>query len=91
MLSAVIRYFIPYRNTNNHPLLLPVALEEAMVVNAILGSTVIREWKLVLDFDPPLIRSTILKETFDVVYEPTRRTSTQLTPSHMDPTSASIA
>ena len=91
MLSAGIRYFTPCRNTNNQPLLFPVALGEAMVVNTILGNTVIREWKLVLDFDPPLIKSTTLKEKFDVVYERTRRTSTQLTHSHMDPTSASIA
>ena len=62
-----------------------------MTVNTILGNTLIRGCKLVLDFDPPLIKSTILKETFDVVYESTRRTSTQLTPSQMDPTSASTA
>ena len=91
MLSAVIRYFTPYRNANNQPLLLPVALGEVMAVNTILGNTVIREWTLVLDFDPPLIKSTILKETFDVVYEPTRRISTKLIPSYMDPTPASIA
>ena len=45
MLSAVIRYFTPYRNANNQPLLLPVALGEVMAVNTILGNTVIREWK----------------------------------------------
>ena len=43
MLSIVIRYFTPYRNTNNQPLLLPVVLGEAMTVNTILGNTVIRE------------------------------------------------
>ena len=43
MLSAVIRYFTSYRNTNNQPLLLPVVLGEAMTVNTILGNTVIRE------------------------------------------------
>ena len=83
MLYAVIRYFTPYRNANNQSLLLPVILGEAMAVNTIVGNIVIREWKLVLDFDPPLINSTILKETFDVVYEPTRRRSTQLPSSHM--------
>ena len=62
-----------------------------MTVNTILGNTVIREYKLVLDFDPPLIKSTIIKEIFDVVYAPSRRTSAQLTPSHMDRTSTSIA
>ena len=91
MLYAVIRYFTPYRNVNNQSLLLPVALGELMVVNTILGNTVIREWKLVLDFDPPLIKSTILKKKFDIVYEPTRRRSTQLPSSHMGPTSESIA
>ena len=91
MLSAVIRYFTPYRNANNQPLLLPVALGEAMAVNTILGNTLIREWKLVLDYDSPPIKSTILKETFDIVYESTRRSSTQLTPSQIDPTSASTA
>ena len=91
MLSAVIRYFTPYHNANNQPLLLPVALGETMAVNTILSNIVIRKWKLVLNFDPILIKSTIPKEMFDVVYESTRRTSTQLTPSRMDPTSASIA
>ena len=90
MLSAVIRYFTPYRNANNQSLLLPVVLGETMVGNTILSNTVIRKWKLVLYFDPPLIKSTILKETFDVVYKPTKKTSTRLTPSRMDPTSASI-
>ena len=85
------RYFTPYRNANNQPLLLPVALGEAMAVNTILGNTLIREWKLVLDYDPPLIKSKLLKETFDVVYESTKRSSTQLTPSQMDPTSTSTA
>ena len=60
MLSAVIRYFTPYRNANNQPLLLPVALGKAMAVNTISGNTMIREWELVLDFDPPLIKNIIL-------------------------------
>ena len=60
MLSAVIKYFTPYRNANNQPLLLPVALGKAMAVNTISGNTMIREWELVLDFDPSLIKNTIL-------------------------------
>ena len=43
MLSAVIKYFTPYRSDNNQPLLLPVALGETMAVNTILGNTLIRE------------------------------------------------
>ena len=60
-----------------------------MAVNNILGNTIIKSWQLVLDFDPPLIRGKVLIEICVVVYKSTKRMSTMLLPSNMDPTSIS--
>ena len=72
VLSAVIRYFTPYQDREGKQLLLPVALGNHMAVNTILGNTVIRKFQMCLEFDPDLIRSTALEETFPVVYESTK-------------------
>jgi len=61
MLSAVIRYFTPYQDSNGNRILLPVALGDSMSVDTIWGNTVINEWQLVLEFNPPIAQSVILR------------------------------
>ena len=41
--------------------------------------------------NPPIIKSTIVNETFDVVYEPAKRIISQPTPFNMDHMSTSTA
>ena len=56
-----------------------------MAVNTILGNTVITKWQLALQFDPPLIKSEILREIFGLAYEPTTRTAAPASPATSDP------
>ena len=70
-------------------MLLPVALGDTMSVNTILGNNIVTEWRLALSFDPPLIISTVLRENFDVIYEPTRRTVYAKVDNMLDPNSGS--
>ena len=49
-----------------------MALGNEMAVNTILGITIIKEWKLVLSYDPDLVTSRLLRELFQVVFEPTK-------------------
>ena len=44
-----------------------------------------------MGFDPPLIKSEVLRETFGLVYEPTRRSSVSKESTVFDPTSVSGA
>ena len=43
-----------------------------MAVDTILGNTVINEWKMELKYNPPMITSHKLRETFELTYHPTR-------------------
>ena len=72
-LSTVIRYFTPYHDSSGKDLLLCIALGDSMSVNTILGMTIITEWRLALEFEPKIICSIILRESFDLVYEHTKR------------------
>ena len=90
-LCSVIRYYTPYKNKQGQPLLFSVALGDSMSVNTILGNTAINEWQVALEFDPPLIKSEVLRETFGLAYEPTRRSSVSKKSTVFDPTSVSNA
>ena len=86
-LCSVIRYYTPYKNKQGQPLLFSVALGDSMSVNTILGNTAINEWQLALEFDPPLVKSELLRETFGLAYEPTGQSSVSKKNTVFDPTS----
>ena len=88
ILSIVIRYYTQYHFNDDRPTLLALALGEVMIVNTILGNTVIKNLQLMLEFDPPLIRSSILEETYDVLYEPTQRSTLAVNATELNPTEA---
>ena len=71
ILSAVVGYFTPYRDTKGNRLLIPVALGMEMAVDTILGNTVINQWGMELKYNPPMITSHKLRETFELKYHST--------------------
>ena len=90
-LSAVICHFTPYHESSGKGLLLCVALGDSMSVNTILGMTIITGWRLALEFNPPLIRSNILRKTLNVVYEHIKRTVIKPASPVSNPTNISCA
>ena len=53
-------------------MILPVALSNELVVDTILGNTVITKWEMELKYNPPTITSYKLRKTFKLIYHPTR-------------------
>ena len=76
VLSSVIRYFTPYKDSNGNRLLLCVALGNDMTVNTILGSPLIDQWQLELKFNPRAVISHKLHASFELKYINTARTHT---------------
>ena len=74
ILSAVIRYFTPYKDNDGKRLLFCIALGNVMTVKSILGSTVIDQWELELKFKPREVISHKLRATFALEYTRTVRT-----------------
>ena len=72
VLSAVVRYYTPYCDQHGNRLLIPVALDMDMAVDTILGNTVINQWQMELKYNPPMITSHKLRETFELKYHPTQ-------------------
>ena len=56
-----------------------------MAVNTVLGNTVITQWRLALQFNPPLITSKVLREKFDFAYKQTTRIVYKDIPMPEDP------
>ena len=74
ILSAVIKYYTPYKDDNGNRLLFPVAIGNDMTVNTILGSTVIDQWELELKFRPKEVVSHKLRAIFELEFTDTVRT-----------------
>ena len=62
-----------------------------MAMNTILGNTLIKQWRLEYQFDPAIIKIKKLRETFEVVYGPTKKIVYNTNSQCKDPTETSTA
>ena len=74
-LAAVIRYVTLYHDVKGNHLVFAVAFGTDMLVNTILGMPAIWQWNLFLQFDPNIVVSNNLRETFEMRYDPTNKSN----------------
>ena len=71
ILSAILRYYTPYRYQQRNKLLLAVAIGQNMAADTILQMSAIQKWQLILQYDPDVVVSNKLRETFELIYKQT--------------------
>ena len=71
-LTAVVRYWTPYFDSDGNRLVISFGLGESIAVNSIVGLPFLAHWKASICFHSNSLSSTLLKMKFPLIYEPTK-------------------
>ena len=68
-LTAVVRYWTPYLDTDGNRLVISFGLGESIAVNSIVGLPFLSHWKASICFHSNSLTSALLKMKFPLIYE----------------------
>ena len=68
-LTAIVRYFTPYRSKDNKPVILSFGLGPGVAVRSIIGKPTLKAWECIVDFGTNKLVAPGLQRRFDLTYE----------------------
>ena len=71
-LTAIVRYWTPYLDTDGNRLVISFGLGESIAVNSIVGLPFLSHWKASICFQSNSLTSALLKMKFPLIYEATK-------------------